>query len=515
MPIRKYVPNFSYNAITKSIDKYVAVSNNGAITTSSDGRSWNYVISGTTTGLTSILYSSATYIIVGVSGLIRTSTDLMTWSSKFSGTSNQLNQVVLGGGNTSTQPLASTSLLMRMNGANASTTFTDSSSNNFTITTVGNTINSTADFKYGTASAYFDGVGDYLTAPDSSAWDFTGQFCVECWFKCTGNSGAAQSLISNYRWSIGTNTGWGLEVTPGTGKAYFRANDGSLWNGIAFQLTGTTTIQLNTWYHIAVTRDSSNMTRLFLNGVQEASGTMSLNPINTQNDPLRIGCNFGDGEGKSPVFGYIDDIRVIKNEAIYTSNFTPPLSELTTYTTTTSVNANFITVGNTGTALISADTNTWYSCATGTANALNGVTYANSLYVAVGASGTIITSPDTTIWTVRSSGTALSLNKVVYGNGRFVAVGASGACCYSIDGITWTFRLLGSSGISNYTMNDICYNNYSFIACTSGGNILVSPDGIVWELYHTPTITALNSIISTGNTTIAVGSNSTIVITYT
>lgn len=515
MPVRKYIPNITYNAITKAVDKYIAVGTGGMITTSSDGRSWSYGVSGTTASLNSVLYSSPTYIVVGASGLIRTSTDLINWTSRSSGTSNALNYITLGGGNTSTQPLASTSLLMNMNGANGSATFTDSSVNNFTITRVGNTINSTTDFKYGTASAYFDGAGDYLTAPDNSAWDFTGPFCIECWYKATGNNGVGQSIISNWKWSFGTNTGWEVSARPGTGKFYFGANDGSLWNGVPFQLTGTTTVQLNTWYHVAVTRDTSNVVRLFVNGVQEASATMSFNPINTQNDPLRIGCNYGDGEGKSPVFGYIDDIRVIKNEAIYTSNFTPPESELTTYSTTTSVNANFITVGAGGTALISESAATWYASATGTANILNCVIYENSLYVAVGASGTILTSPDASTWTIRASGTTSVLNKVVYGNGIFVAVGDSGAVCYSTDGITWTFRNLGSSGITNYNMRGLSYNNYSFIACTSNGNILVSPNGIAWELYHTPTTSPLYGLVSTGNTTVAVGSPSTIVITYT
>ena len=59
------------------------------------------------------------------------------------------------------------SLLLPMDGTNGSTTFTDSSLNGLTVTAVGNAQISTTQSKYGGASGYFDGTGDYCQFPQT------------------------------------------------------------------------------------------------------------------------------------------------------------------------------------------------------------------------------------------------------------------------------------------------------------------------------------------------------------
>lgn len=54
------------------------------------------------------------------------------------------------------------SLLLKFDGVNNSTTFTDSSKYNHTVTAYGNTCLKTAQSKSGGSSASFDGTGDYL-----------------------------------------------------------------------------------------------------------------------------------------------------------------------------------------------------------------------------------------------------------------------------------------------------------------------------------------------------------------
>lgn len=68
---------------------------------------------------------------------------------------------------------ANTKLLLHCNGADTSTTFTDSSvaAPTHIVTSVGNAQLETAVKKWGTASGLFDGTGDYLTIPDSADWD--------------------------------------------------------------------------------------------------------------------------------------------------------------------------------------------------------------------------------------------------------------------------------------------------------------------------------------------------------
>ena len=69
---------------------------------------------------------------------------------------------------------SSTKLLLNGNGTNGSTTFTDSSNSSYTVTANGNAQISTAQSKFGSASMYFDGTGDYLTVSNATASDVFG-----------------------------------------------------------------------------------------------------------------------------------------------------------------------------------------------------------------------------------------------------------------------------------------------------------------------------------------------------
>jgi hypothetical protein len=69
------------------------------------------------------------------------------------------------------------------------------------------------------------------------------------------------------------------------------------------------TISINTWYHYTVTRDSGNITRVYLNGIQSSSGGKSIAGTFTSN---AIG-RYGDGAGPNAPYqwqGELDDVRV-------------------------------------------------------------------------------------------------------------------------------------------------------------------------------------------------------------
>ena len=135
-------------------------------------------------------------------------------------------------------------------------------------------------------------------------------------------------------------------------------------------------------------------------------------------------------------------------------------------------------VGNSGFIRTSSDNVTWTTRTSGTANALNAVTYKASLYVAVGNGGTIITSPDAITWTVRTSGTTSSLLDVVWSDtaGLFIVVGAGGLIRTSPDGITWTAR---TSGTTN-TLNAVAVNTSVIVAVGQSGEIRSSTNGTAW-----------------------------------
>lgn len=79
-----------------------------------------------------------------------------------------------------------------------------------------------------------------------------------------------------------------------------------------------------TWHHIAVDRNSSNLMRIYLDGVVEDSATVSgaLHDPGTSAD-FNVGA-YGNGANNSANFYYIDQIRLTKGVCRYDGAFTVP-----------------------------------------------------------------------------------------------------------------------------------------------------------------------------------------------
>ena len=216
---------------------------------------------------------------------------------------------------------SSVSLLLHMNGSNGSTTFTDSSSNAHTVTANGNAQISTAQSKFGGASAYFDGDGDHINAGSSASFAFgIGPFTVECFVRfaalpgfnmISGIVGTAPSLFF-----AGNDTWWlGINNISGENNLYLGRHGDT-----AINARTPWTPALNTWYHIAATRDASNVVRLFIDGVSQT--VTSTNNWHLA-DLSRTGTLFA-GVIATPYYfnGYIDELRITKGVARYTASFT-------------------------------------------------------------------------------------------------------------------------------------------------------------------------------------------------
>lgn len=219
------------------------------------------------------------------------------------------------------------SLLLKGDGTNGSTIFTDSSANNFSLTRYGDTIISTAQSKYGGSSIYFDGTGDYLSVANDAAFDIgTADFTIEAWAFIAGNSlsyvGARQGAICGATNTSGAGNGYefyfnGSLSTTGTGLVFYMATNGSQES-----VTYSGTIAQSTWHHVAASR-SSGVTRLFLNGSEVASKTFANQNFTNGTYPLHVGgvpyVNY-----EKRLNGYIDEFRFTKGVGRYTTNFTPP-----------------------------------------------------------------------------------------------------------------------------------------------------------------------------------------------
>ena len=168
----------------------------------------------------------------------------------------------------------------------------------------------------------FDGTGDFLSLASSTDFGLVeGNWTIECyayiqgltntygrlWYLEGSDAGKIDGVyFSNTHMSMGTTNVW--SVGDGTGGEYRR----------------------NTWMHVAVCHDSTNM-RMYIDGVQAL--TSSNNFQNSSSKKLTLmSTNNGSygGLGK----GFISNFRILKGTALYTANFTPPTRELTNVTNT-------------------------------------------------------------------------------------------------------------------------------------------------------------------------------------
>jgi hypothetical protein len=198
-------------------------------------------------------------------------------------------------------------------------TFVDSSTNNFTITRNGNTTQGTFSPYGPNWSNYFDGNGDYLTVPTTTALSFgTGDFTVEVWVYKTA---AENASVIDARANPGTASPWGFFV-DGSNFPYF-------YNGTTY--TSAVAITLNAWNHIAAVREGGGLS-IYVNGARGL-----LVPLTASLDRTAgafIGMVANTSSPSSYWRGYLSNLRVVKGTAVYTAAFTPPTAPLTAVTNT-------------------------------------------------------------------------------------------------------------------------------------------------------------------------------------
>ena len=179
-----------------------------------------------------------------------------------------------------------------------------------TIQAFGDAKLSTSIKKFGTASLALDGVGDYAFVASNPDFNFgTGDFTIETWVyrnNVTGNQ-----YIFDLRTAANTNH-------P---LLYFAATSLVLYANGSNRIIGTmsTTGQ---WVHVAYVRSGSD-NKVFVNGIQ--LGSTWTDSSNWAQTGLTIGASY---IATSPFNGYMDDFRVSKGIARYTTNFTEPTSIL-------------------------------------------------------------------------------------------------------------------------------------------------------------------------------------------
>lgn len=306
----------STSAISLNTWTHVVVVRNGTTST--------FYINGVASGTFSDSNSyNGNYVSIGVSGLTGDAR-----AGKYNGYMSNMRFVVgtavyTSNFTPSTTPLTAitnTSLLTCQ-----SNRFLDNSTNNYTFTVTGtpsiqrfSPFLPTSSQAYSTSvyggSGYFNGSTDYLTIADATAFNLSGgSYTLEMWINPTGNYSNYNTILSK-RILSSTNTAWEVYLNTGTGVLSF-------YNGTNY--TSSVTPTANTWNHVAAVYDGTNI-NLYLNGVRVLQAS-------TTNTNYSASVYIGNYPSGSEYFnGYIDDVRITKGAALYTSTFTPPTAPLTT-----------------------------------------------------------------------------------------------------------------------------------------------------------------------------------------
>jgi Concanavalin A-like lectin/glucanases superfamily/GLEYA domain len=180
-------------------------------------------------------------------------------------------------------------------------------------------------------ATYFPGTGSSVIKLNNSINITTGEFTVEAWIFPTSVSNSP-AILGNRYWSIGNNRGYVIGITSAN-KLYIAGSNGS-WNSWPTILLSTGTVATNTWTHVALVRDSSNVMKFYINGVADTNAityATSLDLAYSGGAPAGVvGGEIADGNIQSDIFnGYMSNLRVVVGTAVYTGSFTPPTTALT------------------------------------------------------------------------------------------------------------------------------------------------------------------------------------------
>ena len=232
-----------------------------------------------------------------------TSSTTLTPGSRSSGIGSNgvawvTNATTLSPGTARDPHFSSVSILLHMDGANNSTTFTDSSSNALTVTPYGNAKITTSRSKYGEACGRFDG-SSHLQIADGAWANLAAGATIEMWFYANSLSSSLAGLISKD--TQGVDYSWGI-ILKSNELQVPTANTVNV-------LVCSATIPVGQWNHVAVQYVSGSGIAVWLNGSRISPGNGHF--FTNESDKITVGClswnspsSFFDGD--------IDDLRITK-----------------------------------------------------------------------------------------------------------------------------------------------------------------------------------------------------------
>ena len=214
----------------------------------------------------------------------------------------------------------STSPSLLLNFANAAVV--DSAGANNIITSSGATITNSS--KYGSGALTFNGTSDIVYADSGTSYTFgAANFTAEFWVYF--NNVTATQCVASATNSGGSDAasplGWTIRTSGVLGwEGYFGST--SFYGTAA---TPTAVVSANTWHHVATVRNSGEIIA-FLNG--RVIGRVSVGTAAMANPAGGVYIGRAGQYNGQYFNGSIDDFRITKGVARYTTDFTPPARAL-------------------------------------------------------------------------------------------------------------------------------------------------------------------------------------------
>jgi len=180
----------------------------------------------------------------------------------------------------------------------------------------------TNESKFGGSSYYFPAsTTGYLLVHNARRFNQVGNdFTISLWVKHQTVGTIGQVYL--VRQVASTDRNFRL-ASNAAGALFF-----SYQNNISISSAAGLITADGNWNHMAVTRSGGTI-RMFYNGVQVASGSISGNMYYTSQLPIIIGQEqVNTTIGGAPFRGWMDDIVLVNGTALWTSNFTPPTAPI-------------------------------------------------------------------------------------------------------------------------------------------------------------------------------------------
>lgn len=164
-------------------------------------------------------------------------------------------------------------------------------------------------------SVILNGSNSNIVLPNKSAMEFGDEdFTIDFWCKLTGGG---HFFTQRSAGPIYEPIDFEIDINSHTYSLYV-AYGLSSWT----RIINISTVLPSDFFHIALVRSVNNLS-LYQNGILLSSGIIN-SPIPTSTESFRIGAT--GSQGLMPITGYIDEFRISKGIARWTSDFTPPTS---------------------------------------------------------------------------------------------------------------------------------------------------------------------------------------------